>query len=109
MYPSDELALLRARKEIVLARSTLLRAECSLAAAELARPIGLIETAAGWVKRLSPFLALTSLFFGARKKPDKRAGLFTTVLKYAPFVLRLFKTFRSASQKSQAAPSQPES
>lgn len=109
MYPTDDLASLQARKRLIVARSSLLRAECVIGAGTLAQPIGKAESAIALIKRLSPLLALTPFFFARKRTTGKGLGLFRMALKYGPLMYRALHAFRSAprTRPSSSNPNSP--
>ena len=103
MYPRRELDRLGARKAIVHARIEVHRWECVQAAAELSRPVAVIDRGIELWRRLSPLVKLMGLpmaFFGTRKvlrcvgrgKWSKLAALLPAVMRGA----RLVRQMRAA-------------
>jgi hypothetical protein len=100
MYPSRELAQLAARKSILLARIEVRRWECAQAAAELSRPIAIVDRGIEMWRRISPmvkFLGLPMALFGTGKilrragrgKWTKLAAMMPAILRGAKMVMQM--------------------
>lgn len=116
MYPSGELKELAQRKMLIQARIAVRRYECARAAAELAKPLALIDRGISTWQRISPLVKLLAVpggFFLSRvlkgrsggKGPRKRGklGMIMTVL---PLILRgvkMAKQFQAAHQAHKSA------
>src|SRR5688500_14594643 len=81
MYPSGELSRLGAQKVVLQSRIAVRRLECVLAAAEVARPIAVIDRGVETWHRFAPFLKLLGVPLGllltrivSRKRKGKPAG-----------------------------------
>ena len=98
MYPTQELADLERKKEILRGCIARTREQAAAAAAELARPISWAERAVARWRRMSPFvrvglvpvvLLLRRRF--ARKQP--RPSRLVRFLRWTPVVLRVVRAF----------------
>src|SRR3954447_4678213 len=79
MYPHGELVELAERKRLLQARIDVHRWECAAAAAELSRPIAMIDRGVATWRRISPFAKLLGIPAGIfltrfLKKKSEREG-----------------------------------
>ena len=98
MYPSGDLAELAARKSILQARIAVRRWECAVAAAELARPVAVVDRGVQMWHRIAPFLKFLAIpggFLFARglrrrggARRPARKGRLATILSMLPVVMR---------------------
>lgn len=95
MFPSDRLNVLALRKQLLVLRSAQLRFEAVQAGAVVARPVALVETAAVLVRRLSPLIALSSLFLPIGRV-RRRLGVVGLAWKWAPRLFRAARAFSGA-------------
>jgi len=105
MFPQEELNQLARRKALLQARIALCRIECRVAAAELARPIVLIDRGVEIWRKISPFAKLFAVpaglllgrALGGRPSPGGgRRGKLATIASLLPLVLRGAKLFVAA-------------
>jgi hypothetical protein len=115
MYPQRELTRLAARKALVQARIELRRWECAQAAAQLSRPIALIDRGIALWRRISPFVKLMGLpaaLLGARKilrhtrggKWTKLAAMLPAILRGAKVVMQMRAAHNGTRARSGAMP-----
>jgi hypothetical protein len=110
MYPGKELDALAARKAIVQARIEVRRWETALAAAELSRPIAMVDRGIEMWRRISPFVKLVGLpvtILGMRKVVRRMGGVgkLSKLVALAPAVFRAARTvmhFRAERQRAAA-------
>jgi len=104
MYPTDELTRLATKKQLLVMRSTVLRAQCVVAGTELARPIVVAE---GWyrtAKKFLPYLRLASALFGGKGK-RRPVSLWSLALKWGPSLFQAFQWFRKPAPSAAPPPS----
>ena len=104
MYPTGELRDLAEHKRHLRRRIAARREECAVMAARLARPLHLLEAAAGWWRRVSPLLKLGAIPLGfalsRRFRPGPRlAG--RSLLRWLPLVFRLVALFRARGRGAE--------
>jgi hypothetical protein len=106
MYPSGELARLAQRKVILQARIAVRRWECASAAAELAKPIAVVDRGIELWRRFAPFIKLLGVPAGLlllrrlrpgrnRKNdaaPRKKRGKIAGLIGALPVILRVART-----------------
>src|SRR5256885_11510364 len=97
MYPADELERLALQKELLIGRSNLLRVELFTSTQVLAQPVAWFQSAFVIWKKAAPFLGFGSLLF-MRSRPGKKLGWLRMALKWAPTLLRTFRTFKQTSR-----------
>jgi len=96
MFPHQDLTDLARRKELLQANIALCRLDCRAAAAELARPLALIDRGLALWRRVSPAAKLfaipagllVSRFFGRSRPGRSRGGKIATVMSLLPLILR---------------------
>src|SRR5687768_705988 len=98
MYPSGQLSDLSTRKALLRARIAVRRWECAAAAAEIGRPIAIIDRGIALWKRVSPLvkaLIIPGGIFVAQwfKRRDagaaaKKTGKLTAILGALPMILQ---------------------
>jgi hypothetical protein len=105
MFPQEELNQLARRKALLQARIALCRIECRVAAAELARPIGLIDRGVEIWRKISPFAKLVAVPAGLLlgralgRRPSAGGGprgKLATIVSLLPLLLRGVKLFAAA-------------
>lgn len=105
MFPQEELNQLARRKALLQARIALCRIECRVAAAELARPIVLIDRGVEIWRKISPFAKLVAVpaglllgrALGRRPIPGGgHRGKLATIVSLLPLILRGAKLFAAA-------------
>jgi hypothetical protein len=109
MYPGRELAGLAERKTILLARIEVRRWETALAAAELARPVAMVDRGLEAWRKISPFVKLiglpvTVLGMGKILRRVGR-GKWSKLVALAPAVFRAAQTvmrFRAERHRASA-------
>ena len=102
MYPSDELERLALQKDLLIARSNLLRVQLFTTTQVLVQPVSWVQSALAIWKKAAPFLGLGSVLF-MRSRPGKKLGWLTMALKWAPTLLRTFRTFKQAGKSDPNA------
>lgn len=103
MYPTKELARLEMQKKLLIARSTLLRTRCRLAAHSAAKPLAWFDTARLLWKKAAPVVSLSSLIF-SRLQAVRSVGLVSQAMKWAPVALRLWRHLKRAPTPVVATP-----
>jgi hypothetical protein len=98
MYPSRQLTELAARKTLLQARIAVRRWECASAAAQIARPIALIDRGIALWRRISPVIKILGIpagiflvqFFKRRgaRTAAKKSGKMAAVMAALPMILR---------------------
>jgi|GEM_PF-4544188 len=102
MYPADDLAALQRQKLLRIERSAELRGEITSACTRLAYPVTVAEQVIRTLKKFAPFLPLVTAFFRRTSNPSSSASrkqnVLSTVLRWAPTLLKAVKFFRSSRQ-----------
>ena len=97
MYPSGELDDLAARKELLRVRIAIRRMQCSVAAAELVRPLELIDGLHARWQAISPLVRVAGvpLFLVLAKKFLSRGGKakWLMIFRSLPVVMRAAQAF----------------
>jgi hypothetical protein len=96
MFPNQDLTDLARRKALLQANIALCRLDCRTAAAELTRPLALIDRGLAMWRRVSPAVKLfaipagllVSRFFGRSHPGRSSGGKFATVMSLLPLILR---------------------
>lgn len=105
MFPQEELNQLARRKALLQARIALCRIECRVAAADLARPIALVDRGIEFWRRISPFAKLVAVPAGLllgralRGRPSLgggQRGKLATIASLLPLLLRGARIFVAA-------------
>ena len=92
MFPNGELSRLAAKKIVLQSRIAVRRLECVVAAAEVARPIAVLDRGIEAWHRFAPFLKLLGVPLGlllTRIVSRKRKGKPTGKSKFAAFMTAL--------------------
>ncbi len=95
MSPSGELDRLALRKQLLVAKSDLLRLRVAASAEVMGKPITWIQGALSLVRKAAPVVGLSAMLF-TRSKPARKAGWFGMAMKFAPTVLKAFRAFKQA-------------
>jgi hypothetical protein len=118
MFPNQELTDLAQRKALLQANIAHCRIECRAAAAELTRPLALVDRGFAIWRRISPAVKLFAIpaglllgrFFGrGRLTGGGRGGKFATVMSLLPLILRGAKLYGAARTAFAAAKNAPPS
>jgi hypothetical protein len=116
MFPNEQLTDLSRRKALLQAHIGLCRVECRATAADLARPLALVDRGVEFWRRISPFTKLAALpaglllsrFLGRGRPAGRgRGGKFATLMSLLPLVVRgarLLGALRSAAAAAKNAP-----
>lgn len=105
MFPKEELNQLARQKALLQARIALCRIECRVAAAELARPIVLVDRGVEIWRKISPFAKLVAVpvglllgrtLGGGPSPGGGRRGKLATIVSLLPLLLRGAKLFAAA-------------
>lgn len=105
MFPKEELNQLARQKALLQARIALCRIECRVAAAELARPIVLVDRGVEIWRKISPFAKLVAVpvglllgrtLGGGPSPGGGRRGKLATIVSLLPLILRGVKLFAAA-------------
>ncbi len=107
MFPREDLTDLDRRKRLLQARIALNRLQCTAAAAELARPLAVVDRGVTLWRRVSPLVKLFAVpaglllgrSLGGRRAAGRRSrfGMLLTVLPLVWRGARLFMTVRAAA------------
>jgi hypothetical protein len=115
MFPNQDLTDLARRKALLQANIALCRLDCRTAAAELTRPLALIDRGLAMWRRVSPAVKLfaipagllVSRFFGRSHPGRSRGGKFATVMSLLPLIVRGAKLAMAARTAFAAAKNAP--
>jgi hypothetical protein len=104
MYPSGQLTLLQARKIVVRRRIAIGRMHCEDYAAEIARPLALIDQGLAMWRKIQPWVKLVSVPAGLllARTIGRRFGKLRSLLRWAPLVLSVVRNFTKDPESAGA-------
>jgi hypothetical protein len=100
MYPQRELSQLAVHKAGLRRDIAFRRAQCVVAAGQVARPLEWLDRAVGFWRRLSPFtkLAAVPLGFLAKRALFPKGKILGAVVRWAPMIFGVVRSVRSAAR-----------
>jgi hypothetical protein len=97
MYPARHLTRLARQKRRLRERIGRSRTACAQAATRLARPLAWVDRARDLWRRAAPFAWAAALPLALlRRRSTPRAGVFATLVRWAPLAVGLFRRFSRA-------------
>ena len=100
MYPADQLTRLALRKAAHRRRIRRHRAQCVRAATRVVQPLDWLDRMIGHWRRFSPLALVAAVPLAGLIVRPARAGLFGTLLRWAPLALNLVRGL-SATRPNQ--------
>jgi hypothetical protein len=89
MYPERELKQLADRKAVLMMRIGMRRVQCAEAAARVARPLGWLDRAREFLRRIQPLAAIAAVPIGilAGRSASRPMRVLGAIARWAPIVL----------------------
>jgi hypothetical protein len=119
MYPRGQLAELAAKKTLLQARIAVRRWECAAAAAQIAKPIALIDRGLAAWRRISPIVKVLAIPAGvflaqffkrhSARTAAKKSGKMAAVMAALPMILRGLKMAQEMRAAHRASAGQASS
>lgn len=111
MYPSAQLKQLALEKDLLERRIAINRARCIIEWDRVRRPIEIADNVVGQLRRLAPLLKLLAIPLGiaaarrqGRSRAPARRGKLGLLLKWAPVLLGVVRSWRTGRRLQRTAP-----